>query len=121
MIAADLLEYQNHHYLLVVDYFSKWPEVIKLDNLSSKTTIACLKDLFQDMDSLTKSFPTMDPGFHPWSSKCSQLRLDSTCHKQSALCPIQRTGRKNGTDSEKAYHEVYRLIQSSIGLPKYTS
>ena len=44
-IAADLFEYQNHHYLLVVDYFSKWPEVIKLDNLSSRTTIICLKGL----------------------------------------------------------------------------
>lgn len=44
-IAADVFEYQNHYYLLVVDYFSKWPEVIKLDNLSSKTTITCLKGL----------------------------------------------------------------------------
>ena len=44
-IAADLFEYQNHHYLLIVDYFSKWLEVIKLDNLSSKTTITCLKGL----------------------------------------------------------------------------
>jgi hypothetical protein len=44
-IAADLFEYQSQHYLLVVDYFSKWPEVLKLDNQSSKNTIVYMKGL----------------------------------------------------------------------------
>lgn len=44
-IAADLFEYQSQHYLLVVDYFSKWPEVLKLDNQSSKNTIEYMKGL----------------------------------------------------------------------------
>lgn len=34
-LGADLFEYQGKHYLLTVDYYSKWPEVEKLDNLSS--------------------------------------------------------------------------------------
>jgi hypothetical protein len=45
IIAADLFEYQSQHYLLVVDYFSKWPEVLKLDNQSSKNTIEYMKGL----------------------------------------------------------------------------
>ncbi|CAC5421204.1 unnamed protein product [Mytilus coruscus] len=44
-LATDLFEYQKQHYLLVVDYYSKWPEVMKLDNETSKNTIDYLKGL----------------------------------------------------------------------------
>ena len=45
-LGADLLELNGHHYLLTVDYYSKWPEVEKLDNLSSSNVIAYLKKQF---------------------------------------------------------------------------
>ncbi|CAC5398870.1 unnamed protein product [Mytilus coruscus] len=44
-LAADLFEYQKQHYLLIVDYYSKWPEVMKLDNETSRNTIDYLKGL----------------------------------------------------------------------------
>lgn len=44
-LAADLFEHEKYNHLLVVDYFSKWAEVINLENLSSKTTVNCLKEL----------------------------------------------------------------------------
>ena len=31
-IGVDLFEYSNAHYLLSVDYYSKWIEIAKLDN-----------------------------------------------------------------------------------------
>ena len=39
-VGADLFEFNNQHYLLIVDYFSKWPEISKLDNLSAKNVIS---------------------------------------------------------------------------------
>ena len=33
-------EFSKEHYLLIVDYFSKWPEISKLDNLSAKNVIS---------------------------------------------------------------------------------
>ena len=36
-------EFNNQHYLLIVDYFSKWPEISKLDNLSAKNVISYMK------------------------------------------------------------------------------
>ena len=42
-IAADLFEYKSANYLLTVDYYSKWPELAKLDNETSQNTIAYLK------------------------------------------------------------------------------
>ncbi|CAG2252246.1 unnamed protein product [Mytilus edulis] len=42
-LAADLFQYKGEHYLLTVDYYSKWPEIDKLDELSSSNTICYLK------------------------------------------------------------------------------
>lgn len=36
---ADLITFNNDHYLVVVDYFSYWIEVCKLSSLGSQTTI----------------------------------------------------------------------------------
>ena len=45
-VVADLFEYKNVTYLLTVDYYSKWIEVDKLDNLSSKNAISYIKSQF---------------------------------------------------------------------------
>ena len=42
-LAADLLQYKGEHYLLTVDYFSKWPEIDKLDELNSSNVICYFK------------------------------------------------------------------------------
>jgi hypothetical protein len=42
-IAADLFELNKKHYLLIVDYFSKWPEVISMSSLNSKQVIDLMK------------------------------------------------------------------------------
>ena len=45
-VGADLFELHGQHYLLTVDYYSKWPEVEKLDNLTSSNVKAYLKKQF---------------------------------------------------------------------------
>ena len=42
-VGADLYELNNQHCLLIVDCFSKWPEISKLDNLSAKNVISYTK------------------------------------------------------------------------------
>ena len=46
IVSTDLLEFRGHHYLITVDHYSKWPELAKLDNLSSNNTISYLKSQF---------------------------------------------------------------------------
>ena len=46
VVGCDLFEFRNSHYLLCVDYYSKWTEVARLEDLSSKTTVAHLKSMF---------------------------------------------------------------------------
>ena len=45
-VGADLFEHKGTTYLLTIDYYSKWIEVDKLDNLTSKNTISYLKSQF---------------------------------------------------------------------------
>ena len=45
-IGADIFQLGSAYYLLVVDYFSRYPEVVKLSSTSSLTVISALKSLF---------------------------------------------------------------------------
>ena len=47
-LGSDLFFWNNSPYLLVSDYYSKFPLVRKLDNIRSDTTIAHLKSLFEE-------------------------------------------------------------------------
>jgi transposase InsO family protein len=46
MVGCDLFEFHGSYYLVCVDYYSKWPEIARLDDLSSKTTVTHLKSMF---------------------------------------------------------------------------
>ena len=46
MIAVDLFEFEACHYLLVVDYFSRYPECVKLTHTTSAHVISILKAIW---------------------------------------------------------------------------
>ena len=45
-VATDLFEFQGQHYLLLVDYFSRYPEVIRLHSTTSASVISAMKSVF---------------------------------------------------------------------------
>ncbi|PFX34153.1 Transposon Tf2-9 polyprotein [Stylophora pistillata] len=45
-VAADIFYYKGKDYLLVVDYFSKYPEVARLSGKNSEAVILAMKDMF---------------------------------------------------------------------------
>lgn len=45
-IASDIFVYQQSHYLLIVDYYSKWHEIMILTDQSSLQVINSLKSMF---------------------------------------------------------------------------
>ena len=53
VVGTDLFELNKSNYLLVVDYFSRYPEVIKLTSTTSVSVHSCSKVLCsRDMESL---------------------------------------------------------------------
>ncbi len=46
MIAADLFHLEGKDYMVIVDYFSRFPEVKKLRSTTSQTVINCFKTVF---------------------------------------------------------------------------
>ena len=46
IVGTDLFQHKGTTYLLVVDYFSRYPEITKLTNTTSKGVIAALKPIF---------------------------------------------------------------------------
>ncbi|XP_060081822.1 uncharacterized protein K02A2.6-like [Ylistrum balloti] len=42
-IGVDLFDYNNESYLLTVDYFSKWPEIVRLESTTAKCVISHMK------------------------------------------------------------------------------
>ena len=47
-LGIDIFEHRSHHYLLVADYFSKFPIVKKLSNQTSSHVIGLLKPIFAE-------------------------------------------------------------------------
>ena len=47
-IAADLFELQSTHYLLVADYYSRFPIIRRLSGLSSQSVIGQMKSIFSE-------------------------------------------------------------------------
>lgn len=45
-LAADLCEFKGRHYLIVIDYFSRWLEILDLPKTNSETVIQKLKSIF---------------------------------------------------------------------------
>lgn len=45
-LGMDLFHFRDADYLLVVDYFSKYPRITKLNDMTSKQVIAVLKSMF---------------------------------------------------------------------------
>ena len=45
-IHVDFAQFQDKHWLLLFDSFTKWPEIIKMDQIKTADTIRVLRDIF---------------------------------------------------------------------------
>ena len=46
VVGTDLFEYQKTNYVVVVDYFLRYPEIVKLTTTTSASVISALKSVF---------------------------------------------------------------------------
>ena len=62
-VGADLFEFDKTSYLIDVDYFSQFPEVIKLTGTTPRSIITALKSIFLIMACQQSYLVTMDHSF----------------------------------------------------------
>ena len=100
-VGADLFELRGEHYLLVVDYFSRFPEVIKLAFTTSISITAMLKTIFSrhGIPEIVHS----NNGSQFTSSEVAQLGI-LTHHQQLSL--------------PSKYGEVEHMVQTIKGILK---
>ena len=70
-LGSDLFFWNNSPYLLVSDYYSKFPLVRKLSNIRSHTTIAHLKSIFEE-HGIPSKLSLRDMNFMLWCLLCIQ-------------------------------------------------
>ncbi|XP_062574843.1 uncharacterized protein K02A2.6-like [Saccostrea cucullata] len=97
-ISADIFEYENQQYLVSVDHYSKWPEVVKLPGLSSYATIQCLKSQFSRNGLPDKVLTDNGPQFsskefRDFSKEYSFVHVTSSLHLPQANGQAERTVR----------------------------
>lgn len=102
-VASDIFEWNSEHYLIVVDYFSKYIEVDKLSNMGSAATIDTLKSYFRRHGIPQKLRSDNGPQYS--SSEFSEFctKYDIEHHTSSPYHP-----QSNGC-AERAVQTVKRL------------
>ena len=70
-VAVDIFDYPSHHYLLVADYFSKFPVLKKLVNLTASHVISVLKTIFAEYGIPVTMFT--DQGTQFMSEECKEF------------------------------------------------
>lgn len=105
VLGTDLFEWNNHQYLLVVDYFSRYVEVAKLSATTSAAIINHLKSIFSrhGIPSTLRS----DNGPQYSSDLFSQFAKEWTFEH---ITSSPRFPQSNG-EAERAVRTVKRLLQ----------
>ena len=106
-VATDLFVLNSEHYILTVDYFSKWPEVMKLTELSAKYIIAALKSQFAKYGIPDEVFSDNGPQY-----ACREFREFARDYgfKHSTSSPYY--AQSNG-QAERTVQTVKRLLKKA--------
>jgi transposase InsO family protein len=107
-VAADLFEFEKQHYILLVDYYSRWIEVKELRSLSSQEAIKKVKEIFSTHGVADILVSDNGPQF---SSKEFHDFTQEYCFQHVTSSP--RYPRGNG-EAERAVKTIKRLWEKSM-------
>lgn len=104
IVSTDLFEFNGQHYLVSADHYSKWPELAKLDNLSSSNTISYLKGQIARYGIPDRIISDNGPQFasEEFANFCKDYRVSNT-RRRARGSPRQMGRRK----------EPFRLLRAS--------
>ena len=118
-VGSDLFEYSNRHYLLVVDYYSRWIELRKLDSTTSSAVVSAMKSIFA-----THGIPDllMSDNGPQYASQAFRTFVNTYGFTHSTSSP--RYPQANG-EAERAVRTVKNILHRDgdpyLGLLAYRS
>ena len=106
-VGPDLFQLQGDLYHLVVDYYSRFPDVVKLPSTTAPRVVMALKAIFAGMVSLRQSSATMAFSMthmrwsHSHSPMCfTMLRVVLIIHRAMDKQSVQYNADSEATDDE---------------------
>lgn len=124
-ISADVLEYNSENYLVIMDAFSKWLEIIKLKNktageiINKLTTIFAIHGIPEKLTADNMPFASRE--FHEFSKKWEfKITTTSPKHSQSnglaekAVGIAKRILKKSGTTTEEIQKALLHYRNSPV-------
>ncbi|KAK3084719.1 hypothetical protein FSP39_017965 [Pinctada imbricata] len=106
-VGADLFHFKNNEYLLCVDYYSKYPEIIPLKDMTSATTISALKSIFARHGIPSEVFTDNGPQFNNANFRKFSYDWEFTHNTSSPYYP-----RSNG-QAERCVQTVKNLLKKA--------
>ena len=84
-IGVDLCQFERHEYLVMVDYHSRWIEILHLTTATSSAVIAKMKDVFASLGFPQEVFSDNGPQFvseqfRQFAKKCDFNHITSSPH-----------------------------------------
>ena len=107
-LAADLFELEGKVYLIVVDYYSRWFEIKKLNDQSSARVISTLKELFS-----THGIPDIVVSDNGPQFSSDAFRLFATDYDFLHVISSPKYPRANG-EVERAVRTVKALLRKNV-------
>ena len=90
LIATDLFALKKRHYLVVIDYCSRWIEIKPLPLMSSNAVIGRFKDMFSSHDTADEPMSGNGPQFILEELKLFSARYGFVHNTEPAFPPGQR-------------------------------
>ena len=109
IVASDVLEHKNQNYLVVIDYYSKYIETIRVNGKTSSDIIRCLNEIFS-----RHGYPqTLIADNMPYNSR--EMRKYAMQYGINIITTSPTYSQANGL-AEKAVHIVKNLLRKECNL-----
>ena len=122
-VATNLFKLNGTTYLIAVDHFSRYPEVIQLRSMTSVRVISALRTFFAHQGIPEKQVSDSGPQFR--STKFTEFATTyGFKHTTSTALTITRgkwPGRKNGKNSKENTQYISRPLYSSVCILSKTT
>ena len=107
MVGVDLFELNKDHYILMVDYFSRYPEAIKLSSTTSAAVITVMKSIFA-----RHGIPEVVRSDNGPQFSAEEFTKFANCYGFQHVTSSPRYPQRNG-QVERMVQTVKKMIQKS--------